>query len=149
MRAVAQRVTQADVRVGERTVGSIGSGVVVLLGISPGDGDEEVEWAADKIANLRIFSDAEGKMNQSLLDVSGDVLLVSQFTLYGDARKGRRPSFVRAARGPEAEVLYLKVAKALEVLGIRTETGSFGAMMSVSLTNDGPVTILLDSDKTF
>ena len=149
MRAVAQRVTQADVRVGERTVGSIGSGVVVLLGISPGDGDEEVEWAADKIANLRIFSDAEGKMNQSLLDVSGDVLLVSQFTLYGDARKGRRPSFVRAARGPEAKVLYLKVAKALADLGIRTETGSFGAMMSVSLTNDGPVTILLDSDKTF
>ena len=132
-----------------RETGSIGPGVCVLLGIATDDGPEVVEWAADKIANLRIFTDDEGKMNRSLLDAGGEALVVSQFTLYGDARKGRRPSFIRAAAGPEAEALYEGVVRSLEGLGVRVATGEFGATMQVSLTNDGPVTILLDSAKGF
>jgi len=147
MRAVVQRVTEARVIVGDRETGAIGSGLCVLLGISTEDGAGEVGWAADKIAKLRIFSDEEGKMNRSLLDVGGEALVVSQFTLYGDARKGRRPSFVKAASGPEAEALYGGVVAALEGLGVRVATGEFGAMMQVSLTNDGPVTIILDSSR--
>ena len=149
MRACVQRATQGKVTIDDRVTGEIGQGVVVLLGISPEDGDAEARWLADKVANLRIFSDAEGKMNQSLLDVAGEALVVSQFTLYGDARKGRRPSFIRAAAGPEAERLYEATVGAFEALGVRTQTGEFGAMMEVSLTNDGPVTILLDSEKAF
>ncbi|HYI46477.1 MAG TPA: D-aminoacyl-tRNA deacylase [Actinomycetota bacterium] len=149
MRACVQRATQAKVTIDDRVTGEIGHGVVVLLGISPEDGDAEARWLADKVANLRIFTDAEGKMNQSLLDVAGEALVVSQFTLYGDARKGRRPSFIRAAAGPEAERLYEAAVEAFEALGVRTQTGEFGAMMKVSLTNDGPVTILLDSEKAF
>lgn len=149
MRAVVQRVTAAAVVVEGREVGGIGSGLVVLVGITPGDGAAEAGWLADKIANLRIFSDADGKMNRSLLDAGGEALVVSQFTLYGDARKGRRPSFVKAAAGPEAEASYDALVEEIRALGIRCATGEFGAMMQVSLTNDGPVTILLDSDKAF
>jgi D-aminoacyl-tRNA deacylase len=149
MRAVIQRVSRARVVVDERSIGSVGKGVLVLVGVSPNDGDGEVRWLADKVANLRIFNDEDGKMNRSLLEVDGAALVISQFTLYGDARKGRRPSFVHAAAGPDAERLYREVARALESLGITIATGEFGADMQVELINDGPVTILLDSDKTF
>jgi D-tyrosyl-tRNA(Tyr) deacylase len=149
MRAVVQRVTEASVTVGDRIVGEIGRGVVVLVGVSPDDGAAEATWTADKVATLRIFPDDEDKMNLSLLDVGGEALVVSQFTLYGDARKGRRPSFIHAARGQHADELYGRVAADLEALGVRCATGEFGAMMQVRLVNDGPVTILLDSEKTF
>jgi D-aminoacyl-tRNA deacylase len=149
MRAVVQRATEASVSVVDRVVGRIGAGVVVLLGISPDDGPEDARWMADKVATLRVFSDDAGKMNLSLLDVGGEALVVSQFTLYGDARKGRRPSFIRAARGDEANALYERVAEELRTMGVRCATGEFGAMMQVRLVNDGPVTILLDSEKTF
>jgi D-tyrosyl-tRNA(Tyr) deacylase len=149
MRAVVQRVSRARVTVGDRVTGECGPGVLVLLGVAPADGAAEVAWLAEKVANLRIFNDGEGKMNLSLLDTGGAALVVSQFTLYGDARKGRRPSFIRAAQGPEAEALYLDVVAAFRSLGIETATGEFGAMMDVELVNAGPVTILLDSDKTF
>ena len=144
-----QRVSRARVTVGQRVTGECGPGVVVLLGISPDDGSAQATWLADKVANLRIFNDAEGKMNLSLLDTGGGALVVSQFTLYGDARKGRRPSFIRAAQGAEAEALYEGVVAAFRALGIDTSTGEFGAMMDVELVNEGPVTILLDSDKAF
>ena len=149
MRAVVQRTSGASVTVGERTTGSIGVGLVVLVGVAPEDGPAEAKWLADKVANLRIFEDAEGKMNRSLLEVGGEALIVSQFTLYGDARKGRRPSFIRAAQGPRAEEVYEAVVTELTALGVSCATGEFGAMMDVSLVNEGPVTILLDSDKTF
>jgi D-tyrosyl-tRNA(Tyr) deacylase len=149
MRAVVQRVAEAYVEVGDRRVGEIGPGVVVLLGISPDDGAAEARWMAEKVATLRVFSDDADKMNLSLLDVGGEALVVSQFTLYGDARKGRRPSFVRAARGEEADRVYRRTVSELAALGVRCATGEFGAMMRVHLVNDGPVTILLDSEKTF
>lgn len=149
MRAVVQRVAEASVTVGERVVGQIGGGLLVLLGVSPDDGPDEARWMADKVATLRIFSDDEDKMNLSLLDVGGEALVVSQFTLYGDARKGRRPSFIRAARGEKADALYRRTVSELESLGVPCATGEFGAMMKVRLVNDGPVTILLDSDKAF
>ncbi len=149
MRAVVQRASRARVTVGERVVGEIGPGAVVLLGISPSDGSAEAAWLADKVANMRIWPDDEDKMNLSLLDVKGAALVVSQFTLYGDARKGRRPSFVHAAQGPDAEKLYEETIAAFRALGIETATGEFGAMMDVELVNSGPVTILLDSNKVF
>jgi D-aminoacyl-tRNA deacylase len=149
MRAVVQRVSEARVTIAERVTGEIGPGAVILVGISTDDTQSEARWLADKVANLRIFADDDGRMNRSLLDVGGAALVVSQFTLYGDARKGRRPSFVHAAQGPEAERLYEQVVEGLRGLGIDTATGEFGAMMDVSLTNEGPVTILLDSDKRF
>ena len=149
MRAVVQRSGEARVEVSGNVVGAISSGAVVLLGITATDGDKQASWLADKVANLRIFNDEEGKMNRSLLDVSGEVLLVSQFTLYGDARRGRRPSFITAAQGPEARAVYERAIEAFRALGVRTETGEFGAEMDLSLTNRGPTTILLDSDKTF
>jgi D-tyrosyl-tRNA(Tyr) deacylase len=149
MRAVVQRVTEASVSVGGEALARIEHGVLVLLGVAREDGAGEAGWLADKVANLRIFMDAEGKMNRSLLDVGGAALVVSQFTLYGDARKGRRPSFVRAAQGPEAEARYEEVIRALKALGVKCEGGRFGAMMDVSLVNSGPVTILLDSSKAF
>jgi D-tyrosyl-tRNA(Tyr) deacylase len=149
MRAVIQRVTRASVEVDDREVGSCGRGILVLLGISPDDGSGEAKWLADKVANLRIFPDDEGKMNRSLIDVGGEALVVSQFTLYGDARKGRRPSFIRAAEGPEAEAVYEQTVASLRGLGITCGTGEFGAMMNVHLINEGPVTILLDSEKNF
>ena len=149
MRLVVQRVSRAKVIVDGRIAGEIDAGLVVLIGISPEDTDAEVTWAADKIVNLRIFEDSDGKMNASLLESGGAVLLVSQFTLYGDARKGRRPSFIRAARGEVAEALYEGVATALSAAGVTCATGEFGASMDVDLVNQGPVTILLDSEKTF
>ncbi|MEA2434385.1 MAG: D-aminoacyl-tRNA deacylase [Actinomycetota bacterium] len=147
MRAVVQRVSTARVTVGDRTVGEIGSGALVLLGISKEDGDREVAWFADKLVNLRIWPDDDNKMNHSLLDVGGDALLVSQFTLYGDASKGRRPSFIRAAQGPDAEKIYEACLAAVAETGVHCAAGEFGAMMQVSLVNDGPVTILLDSER--
>ncbi len=144
-----QRVSQARVDIDGRSVGSIGEGLVVLVGIAPGDGETQARWLADKVVNLRIFNDDDDKMNLSLLETGGELLVVSQFTLYGDARKGRRPSFIDAAQGPEAEALYSRTVEAFRKLGVTTETGEFGAMMDVTLTNSGPVTILLDSDKRF
>ena len=120
-----------------------------MLGISPEDGEKEAAWLADKVANLRIFPDDEGKMNRSLLEAGGSALIVSQFTLYGDARKGRRPSFIRAAQGPEAEAVYEATIAAFKEIDVEVQTGEFGAMMDVELVNEGPVTILLDSEKTF
>lgn len=149
MRAVVQRVTRARVTVDDRATGAIDVGLLVLVGVSHDDRDEEAVWLADKVANLRIFPDDDGKMNRSLVDIGGSVLLVSQFTLYGDARKGRRPSFIDAAQGSDAEAIYESVAKALRDLGVHVETGKFGASMDVELINRGPVTILLDSLKTF
>jgi D-tyrosyl-tRNA(Tyr) deacylase len=149
MRAVVQRVSSAFVTVDGRRTGEIGRGLLVFLGIAPEDGEAEVRWIADKVANLRIFEDDAGKMNRSVLEIEGEVQIVSQFTLYGDARKGRRPSFVRAAQGAEAEKVYQGAVDALRELGITVATGEFGAMMDVALTNTGPVTILLDSDKQF
>lgn len=149
MRAVVQRSGAASVTIDGEVVGRIDKGLVVLVGVAPSDGPGEATWLADKIANLRIFSDDDGKMNRSLLDLGGEALLVSQFTLYGDARKGRRPSFVRAAQGPEAEEIYERVVDATRALGIRCATGRFGAPMDVALVNEGPVTILLDSERKF
>jgi D-tyrosyl-tRNA(Tyr) deacylase len=149
MRAVVQRVSEASVAIGDRTTGRIGRGLVVLVGVSADDGPTEAAWLADKTANLRIFTDEEGKMNRSLVDVGGEALVVSQFTLYGDARKGRRPSFVGAAEGAAAEAVYDTVVDELRSAGVTVATGEFGAMMQVALVNDGPVTILLDSKRVF
>ncbi|ETA80310.1 D-aminoacyl-tRNA deacylase [Youngiibacter fragilis] len=149
MRAVIQRVTSSSVRVEGRVTGSIGKGFMVLIGISTEDSSEDLNYIEDKIAGLRIFEDDDGKMNLPLADVGGEILLVSQFTLYGDARKGRRPGFIRAAKGPEAKALYEDLVLRLRSRGFRVETGEFGAMMEVAIVNDGPVTILLDSEKKF
>ena len=149
MRAVVQRVTQASVSIEGRETGRIGEGVVLLVGVASGDSESEARWLADKVANLRIFKDEDGKMNRSLLEIGGQALVISQFTLYGDARKGRRPSFVHAAQGPDAVARYEGVIEALEAAGVACESGEFGAMMDVALVNSGPVTILLDSEKTF
>jgi D-aminoacyl-tRNA deacylase len=149
MRAVVQRVTRASVSIAGRETGDIDEGVVLLVGIAPEDSAAEARWLADKVANLRIFMDEDAKMNRSLLEIGGRALVVSQFTLYGDARKGRRPSFVHAAQGPEAEARYEEVVDALQATGVPCASGEFGAMMDVTLVNSGPVTILLDSDKTF
>ena len=146
MRAVLQRVTQAKVTVEDRTVGEIGGGLVVLLGIREGDTPEDSDKLADKTANLRIFSDAEGKFNLSLLDVGGAALVVSQFTLYGDSRKGRRPSFSDAALPAVAEPLVARFCGALRVLGVHVEEGQFQADMMVEIHNDGPVTLILDTE---
>lgn len=149
MRAVVQRVLRASVRVDDRTTGEIGSGVMVLLGVAIGDGPEQARWIAEKLANLRIFTDEAGLMNRSVLEIGGAVLLVSQFTLYGDARKGRRPSFISAAKEPLASELYELTGREIERLGLRVAYGEFGADMQVELVNDGPVTILLDSERLF
>jgi D-aminoacyl-tRNA deacylase len=145
MRALIQRVNEAQVTVDDSAVGQIGSGLLVLLGVRTGDSEQEAEWLAAKTARLRIFADEEGRMNKSVLDIDGQVLVVSQFTLYGDAQKGNRPSFVGAAEPDQAERLYEHFVAHLEKeLGRAVPTGSFGAMMQVSLVNDGPVTILLE-----
>ena len=149
MRAVLQRVSRAKVTVDGRITGEIGPGLMVLLGVGREDGAAVAASMAKKIANLRIFEDDQGKMNRSLIDVRGSVLVVSQFTLYGDARGQRRPSFITAAPPDKAKALYEDFAEALRKLGIAVATGIFQAMMSVELVNEGPVTILLDSDKTF
>jgi D-tyrosyl-tRNA(Tyr) deacylase len=145
MRVVLQRVARAAVRIDGETVGRIGAGLLLLAGFTEGDGEEELVWMADKIVGLRIFSDAEGRMNLSLADVEGELLVVSQFTLYGDVRKGRRPSFVHAAHPDTAIPLYERfVALVRERAPGRVETGEFGAMMQVELVNDGPVTLVLE-----
>ena len=149
MRAVVQRVTSASVTVGDRTTGEIGPGLLVLLGVEHGDGPADLKYIASKIRDLRIFSDPDGKMNLSVLDTRGAVLVVSQFTLSGDARNGRRPSFASAAAPDIARALYEEVVRELQGSGLTVATGEFQAMMQVALVNDGPVTILLDSRKTF
>ncbi len=149
MRAVIQRVKSASVKVNGELVSEIGTGLLIFLGISHDDTETELEYIANKVANLRIFEDADGKMNCSLLDIGGAALVVSQFTLYGDCRKGRRPSFIDAARPEVANTLYEQFITALKQLNIPTQGGTFQAMMDVQLINDGPVTILLDSDKQF
>jgi D-tyrosyl-tRNA(Tyr) deacylase len=149
MRAVVQMVTRGSVVVDGRATGEIGPGLVVLLAIGREDTSAVAAAMAEKVTNLRIFSDHEGKMNRSLLDTGGAVLAVSQFTLYGDARGQRRPSFIQAAPPELGKALYEEFCRALQGLGIRVETGVFQAHMSVEIVNDGPVTILLDSDKVF
>jgi D-tyrosyl-tRNA(Tyr) deacylase len=145
MRAVVQRVSRAGVSVGGEVVGAIDRGLLVLLGVAPTDTGADARWLADKVAGLRIFNDADGKMNLSVQDVEGSVLVVSQFTLYGDCRKGRRPSFIGAAPPELAEPLYGAFVNAFRALGLPTATGRFGAMMQVELVNDGPVTLLIET----
>jgi D-tyrosyl-tRNA(Tyr) deacylase len=149
MRAVVQRVTSASVTVGGDKVSSIGRGLLVLLGVGLEDAEADARTLAEKIVNLRIFEDGAGKMNLSLLDVAGELLMVSQFTLFGDARKGRRPSFIDAMEPARASVLYEACCEACRRLGTRVSQGVFQADMQVSLVNDGPVTLLLDSKRVF
>ena len=148
MRCVIQKVTEASVSVAGEVVGKIGPGFMVLIGIRTEDTDADVRYMAEKVPNLRIFEDEDGKLNRSLLDVSADILAVSQFTLYGDTRGQRRPGFTRAARPDQAEALYTQLVEAWRAKGIRVETGRFRTEMQVSLINDGPCTILMDSEKT-
>jgi D-tyrosyl-tRNA(Tyr) deacylase len=145
MRAVVQRVTACEVRVSDQTVGEIGPGLLVLLGISLSDEEKDADYLSDKIARLRIFEDDAGKMNRSLIDTGGEMLIVSQFTLLGDCRKGRRPSFVEAAPPEKAERLYDYFVDRVRLNGISVATGQFQAMMAVSLVNDGPVTLIVES----
>lgn len=145
MRAVIQRVSRARVVIDGETVGEIGAGLLVLLGVTHEDTAEAAAWLADKVVGLRIFNDADGKMNLAIGDVGGGMLVVSQFTLYGDCRKGRRPSFIDAARPEVAIPLYEAFVNAVKALGVRVATGRFGAMMQVELVNDGPVTLVIDT----
>ncbi len=149
MRAVIQRVKNASVTVEGQLVSEIGQGLLVLLGVTDTDTEADADYIAEKTVNLRIFTDSEDKMNLSLQDIGGEVLMVSQFTLYGDARKGRRPSFIRAAKGEVSEPLYELVCKKISDMGFTVKKGIFGADMKVELLNDGPVTILLESDRSF
>lgn len=149
MRAVVQRVTSASVRVGDEVVGRIGKGLVVLLGVCTGDTTDDSIYLSEKIAHLRIFEDSDSRMNRSLIDTGGQMLVVSQFTLVADCRKGRRPSFARAASPDKARELYLNFIEKTKGMEIRVEKGCFGEMMAVSLINDGPVTMILDSGKLF
>ncbi|MBP1723636.1 MAG: D-tyrosyl-tRNA(Tyr) deacylase [Deltaproteobacteria bacterium] len=149
MRAVLQRVSRATVRVNGQTSGEIGPGLLILLAVGQGDTSKEADYLLDKIVNLRIFEDAEGKMNLSLLDVGGELLVISQFTLYADCRKGRRPSFTDAGPPGEAQKLYDYFVAAARTRGVKVATGIFQAVMEVELVNSGPVTILLDSSKNF
>ncbi len=149
MRAVVQRVSRCKVSVGGEVVGEIGPGLLVLLGVALSDTEAAADYLADKITGLRIFEDAAGKMNLAVTDVKGSVLVVSQFTLHGDGRRGKRPSFDAAARPEEARRLYEYFVSKVRAAGVRCETGRFQEMMDVELVNTGPVTILLDSEKTF
>lgn len=149
MRAVIQRVLQGSVTVDGTVVGEIKEGLVVLLGIGKEDDEKDLEYMIDKIIGLRIFQDENDKMNLSLLDVKGELLIISQFTLYGDARKGRRPNFMNALGGDDAKIFYDKFIEMMKETGLKIETGIFGAHMQVDIKNDGPVTILLDSSKAF
>ena len=149
MRAVVQRVSEASVRVGEEVVGAIGRGLLVLLGVEDSDTDRDAQYIAEKVVGLRIFNDDAGKFNRSLEEVEGSVLVISQFTLHGDCRKGRRPSFIQAARPETAVPLYEAVVRGIRERGFTVATGEFGAHMMVHLVNDGPVTLLLDSRKLF
>jgi len=145
MRAVVQRVSQASVDSEGVRTGSIGAGFCVLLGVTHSDTEADAAWLADKIVNLRVFEDEEGKLNRSLLDTGGAMLVVSQFTLYGECRRGRRPSFSEAARPEQADALYEKFVENVKNLGVHVETGVFRTMMAVSLVNDGPVTLIVDT----
>ena len=147
MRCVIQRVTEASVTVEGEVIGQIGRGFMVLIGVSAEDTDKDLKYMAEKVPNLRIFEDGQGKMNLSLKDVGGAILAVSQFTLYGDARGSRRPSFIQAARPEQANALYEQLVAAWRAQGLTVETGRFRAEMQVALINDGPVTILMDSTK--
>lgn len=149
MRCVVQRVTEASVRVGQETVGKIGPGLMVLIGVAKEDTEKDLKYIAEKVAHLRVFDDENGVMNRSVIDAAGSILAVSQFTLYGDARGGRRPSYFRAAGPEEANKLYEQLVETWREMGIPVETGRFRTEMQVSLINDGPVTILLDSEKAF
>lgn len=149
MRAVVQRVTGADVAVGDSLVGAIGCGLVVFLGVEEDDTARDVEYMAEKVSGLRIFEDGEGKMNLAVMDKNGEVLAISQFTLLGDARKGKRPSFIKAARPEKAKELYEEFVRLLKNRGLKVEAGIFQAEMLVRVNNDGPVTIILDSKKVF
>ena len=149
MRAVIQRVKESSVAIEGQVVGQSAQGLMVLIGVEVGDTDKDLSYIADKVPNLRIFEDEAGKMNRSLLDIGGQILAISQFTLLGDARGGRRPSFTAAARPDTAVPLYEALVEKWRSLGIHVETGEFGADMQVSLINDGPVTILLDSRRLF
>lgn len=149
MRSVVQRVSSASVSVDGSEVSSIGPGLLVLLGVRRGDGEAEIEWMADKILNLRIFDDPQGTMNLSVVETAGEILVVSQFTLLADARKGRRPGYLEAAPPEEAKGRYESFCDRAATSGLKVKRGVFQAMMQVSLTNDGPVTILLDSEKKF
>ena len=148
MRAVVQRVSRAKVTVEGRLTGEIGRGLLILLGVTHSDVKDDADYLVDKVVNLRIFEDADGKMNLSLADIDGELLVVSQFTLYGDTRRGRRPSFIKAAGGVEAEQLYVYFVRKARESVRNVATGEFGAMMDVELVNDGPVTIIIDSEKT-
>jgi D-aminoacyl-tRNA deacylase len=149
LRAVVQRVTSSSVEVEGEIVGKINRGLLVLLGIGEEDSQKDLDYISDKVAGLRIFEDANDKMNLSVKDIRGEILVISQFTLYGDARKGKRPSFSSSAKPDIAEKLYKEFIQRVKDFGIHTQEGIFGAHMKVSLVNDGPVTILLDSKKTF
>jgi D-tyrosyl-tRNA(Tyr) deacylase len=149
MRAVVQRIENGSVYVGDRQAGAVSAGLLVYLGVGHNDGDDDLVYLIDKVVNLRIFPDSQGKMNLSLLDVKAGLLVVSQFTLYGDARKGRRPSYSTAAGPDKAERLYNRFIEECKKLKISVSSGVFGAMMDVTYTNRGPVTILLDSKKKF
>lgn len=147
MRAVLQRVTYARVHVDGETIGEIGPGFLVLLGVAPGDTEKHAQYLAGKCVGLRVFSDEEGRMNRELSDIGGSLLVVSQFTLYGDCRKGKRPNFMGAAKGAQANRLYEYFVDCCRELGAAVQTGAFGADMKVELLNDGPVTILMDTDQ--
>ena len=149
MRCVVQRVTEASVTVNGETVGAVGPGLMVLIGVSTEDTDADLKYMTEKVPNLRIFDDENGVMNRSVLDAGGSILAVSQFTLYGNARGGRRPSYIHAAKPDEANALYERLVAAWRAKGIHVETGRFRTEMKVSLVNDGPVTILIDSEKAF
>ena len=149
MRCVVQRVTSASVTVDGETIGEIGKGMMVLIGVSEEDGPADLKDIAEKVMHLRIYDDENGVMNRSILDAGGDILAVSQFTLYGDARGGRRPSYFRAAKPEKANAMYEELIDSWRQAGLRVETGRFRAEMQVALVNDGPVTILLDSEKAF
>lgn len=149
MRAVVQRVTRASVTVDAEVVGRIGPGLLVLVGVAAGDGPADIEYTASKVSEMRIFADEQGRMNRSVMDIRGDVLLVSQFTLLGDLRKGRRPAFDGAEAPEKASDVYEALIARLRKIGLRVETGRFRADMQVDLLNDGPVTTLLDSRRTF
>jgi D-tyrosyl-tRNA(Tyr) deacylase len=145
MRAVIQRVSRASVTIDGELAGKIGRGLLVLLGVTHSDNPADARWLAEKIVGLRIFNDSEGKMNLGIIDIGGSILVVSQFTLYGDAQKGRRPSFIAAARPEQAFPLYEAFVNGIKALGVPVATGRFGAMMEVELVNEGPVTLILDS----
>ena len=149
MRAVVQRVKESSVKVQGKIIGEIKEGLNILVGITKGDSDEDIKYIRNKVVNLRIFSDENGKMNLSIKDVKGEMLIISQFTLYGDCRKGRRPSFINALGGEEANVIYEKLVDSFREEGLKVETGEFGADMEVEIINDGPVTLILESNKDF